>query len=161
MLLEATQSFELRHPGTSQDALHFVRTPAVALSQLRFIRGLDTKQEQVRGELIVPVAMLGDVDLPFSSRLQSTPDGAVLLAAELPDERAWVEVNGQATVDSQNKMSFAFQLRAHLQLPEAEGWGSAAFEKMVRAAANRTLERIAAALPGGIQAALEQSRASA
>ena len=42
-------------------------------------------------------------------------------------------------------------------LPEAEGWGGAAFEKMVRSAAERTLTRLAGELPQGIGAALPEA----
>lgn len=161
MLIEAAQRFELPYSGSRQTALAFVRTPAQALSQLRFIRNLQAQGTEVSGELVVPVAMLGDVDLPFVSEVELTPDGALLRPRPLPQERAWVEVQGQAQVTDSGQLHFEFQFRAHLQVPQAEGWGGAAFEKMVRAAAHRTLGRIAAALPGSLQSALEEIEAHA
>ncbi|MFB9993663.1 DUF3809 domain-containing protein [Deinococcus oregonensis] len=154
MILEAEQSFSLTHPQGQAAALAFVRDPALALSRVRFLRGLVGHAQGVRGELIVPVPVLGEVDLPFSSLLQETPDGATLTPQPITGERAWVEVSGQAAADSAGLISFGFHFVAHLATPEAEGWGGAAFEKMVRAAAGRTLERVARELPQGIAAAL-------
>lgn len=161
MLLEAEQSFGLRHPGGEAAALAFVRDPQQSLAQVRFLRGLQSAEREgggaaVSGELIVSVPAMGEVDLPFRSALEQTPHGAALLPLNLSGERAWVEVSGQAEV-SGGEMQFHFQFRAHLTLPSGEGWGSAAFEKMVQAAAARTLARVAAALPQGIAAALPVS----
>ena len=52
------------------------------------------------------------------------------------------------------ELHFTFQFRAHLATPDAQGWGGAAFEKMIRAAASRTLDRVARELPSSIRAAL-------
>ncbi|MDL2342898.1 DUF3809 domain-containing protein [Deinococcus sp. MIMF12] len=154
MLFEARQAFTLTHPGGHGAALAFVRDAGVSLSRVRFLRGLRGDAAGVHGELVVPVPLLGEVDLPFFSLLQPTPDGAELRPQPVTGERAWVEVAGQARVDAAGEMAFEFQFRAHLRLPEAEGWGGAAFEKMVRSAAERTLERLAGELPQGIAAAL-------
>jgi hypothetical protein len=154
MILEAQQSFSLTHPHGQAAALAFVRDPALALSRVRFLRGLAGNAEGVRGELIVPVPVLGEVDLPFFSLLQVTPDGATLTPQPITGERAWVEVSGTASADRAGLIGFHFHFVAHLATPEAEGWGGAAFEKMVRAAAGRTLERVARELPQGIGAAV-------
>lgn len=154
MILEAQQSFSLTHPHGQAEALAFVRDPALALSRVRFLRGLEGNPEGVRGELIVPVPVLGEVDLPFFSLLHLAPDGATLTPQPITGERAWVEVSGTASADGAGLITFHFHFVAHLATPEAEGWGGAAFEKMVRAAAGRTLERVARELPQGIGAAL-------
>lgn len=154
MILSAEQSFTLRHPHGQAAALAFVREPAVALAGVRFLRGLDSDGEQVWGELLVTVPLLGEVDLPFRSELVRTAQGAELRPLTLTGERAWVAVSGQATAAEGGEMAFAFQFQAHLATPEAEGWGGAAFEKMVQAAAGRTLERVAKALPEGLAAGL-------
>lgn len=153
MILDAEQTFTLPYPGPPADAVAFVRDPARALGRLRFLRDLRADQESVRGELVVPLPGLGDADLPFHSLLSVTPDGAELLPQPLSGERAWVEVAGQARAEGTD-LHFAFQFRAHLATPDAQGWGGAAFEKMIRAAATRTLDRVARELPGSIQAAL-------
>ena len=154
MILSAEQSFTLRHPHGQAAALAFVREPAAALAGVRFLRGLDSDGEQVWGELLVTVPLLGEVDLPFRSELVRTAQGAELRPLTLTGERAWVAVSGQATAAEAGEMVFAFQFQAHLATPEAEGWGGAAFEKMVQAAAGRTLERVAQALPEGLAAGL-------
>ncbi|EYB67143.1 hypothetical protein DEIPH_ctg051orf0058 [Deinococcus phoenicis] len=154
MLIEAQQTFTLRHPGGQAAGLAFVRDAGAALAHVRFLRGLRADARGVTGELIVPVPVLGEVDLPFLSRLTVTPDGATLTPQPIGGERAWVEVAGQAQVDAAGAVTFHFHFRAHLATPQAEGWGGAAFEKMVRAAAGRTLERVAGELPAGIGAAM-------
>lgn len=153
MILRAEQTFRLRHPHGQAAALAYVRDPAAALAGVRFLRGLASDGEQVRGELLVTVPLLGEVDLPFCSDLVATPQGAELRPLVLTGERAWVAVSGQAAAED-GEMTFHFQFQAHLATPEAEGWGGAAFEKMVQAAAGRTLERVAKALPEGLAAGL-------
>ena len=154
MILRAEQSFRLRHPHGQAAALDFVRDPAAALAGVRFLRGLGASGAEVWGELLVTVPLLGEVDLPFRSELRRTPHGAELLPLPLTGERAWVAVSGQAAAGGAGEMTFQFQFEAHLATPEAEGWGGAAFEKMVQAAAGRTLERVAKALPEGLAAGL-------
>lgn len=153
MIFDAAQTFTLPYPGPPADALAFVRDPARALGRLRFLRDLRADEGGVRGELVVPLPGLGDADLPFHSLLSVTPDGADLISQALSGERAWVEVAGQARAEGKD-LHFTFQFRAHLATPDAQGWGGAAFEKMIRAAASRTLDRVARELPGSIRAAL-------
>ncbi|MVN86779.1 DUF3809 domain-containing protein [Deinococcus sp. HMF7620] len=147
--VEAAQTFTVPWSGAPDAALAFVQAPARALSRVRFLRDLRTEGAMVRGELLVPLPGLGDVDLPFCSVVQATPDGAELRPQAVNGERAWVEVAGQARWAG-DELHFAFQFCAHLATPDAQGWGGAAFEKMVRAAAGRTLERVARELPLGI-----------
>lgn len=156
MILLARQQFTLRHPGGGAQALAFVRDPARSLAAVDFLRDLRADARQVRGELVVAVPVLGEVDLPFCSHLHATPAGAELRPQPLAHERAWVEVGGVARADAQGEMAFSFEFRAHLSVPEGGGWGGAAFEKMARAAAERTLERLARTLPVRIAAALPQ-----
>ena len=153
MIVEATQDFTLPWTGDDAAALSFVRDPARALARVRFLRDLRADGEGVRGELLVPLPGLGEVDLPFHSALTATPDGATLTPQPISGERAWVEVSGQARAEGA-ELHFTFQFRAHLATPDAQGWGGAAFEKMIRAAASRTLDRVARELPGSIRAAL-------
>lgn len=152
--IEASQTFALPHPGGQAAALAFVRDAGRALARVQFLRDLRAGPAGVSGELVVTVPVLGEVDLPFRSRLEELPRGAALLPQPVAGERAWVEVAGEAQVDGAGVATFHFHFRAHLGLPQAEGWGGAAFEKMVRAAAARTLERVAGELPQGIEAAV-------
>ncbi|UBV42644.1 DUF3809 domain-containing protein [Deinococcus taeanensis] len=156
MIVEATQHFTLPWTGAPAAALAFVQNPARALSHLRFLRNLHAGPDGVRGELLVPLPGLGEVDLPFHSTLGLTPDGATLTPAALTGERAWVEVAGQASAQG-DTLTFAFHFRAHLATPDAQGWGGAAFEKMIRAAAGRTLDRVARELPAAIASAVQDA----
>lgn len=154
MQIEAEQTFTLEFPGTPQEALAFLRDPARSLAYVRFLRGLSVTQTdaggpEVRAVLVVNVPMLGEIDLPLHSRLLHTPQGATLEAQPLEGERAWIELNGAGTAEDR-LLRYAFRFTAHIEMPSAEKWGGAAFEKMVRAAAERTLSRLAHELPEGI-----------
>ncbi|PNY82959.1 DUF3809 domain-containing protein [Deinococcus koreensis] len=177
MIIESAQQFTLVYPGPPEGALAFVRDPAWSLSRVRFLSGLRATARELRGDLLVHLPVLGQVDLPFSSVLQLTPVGAALDPQSLEHERAWVEVSGVAQVElvtsvpdtgapdrgALTPVRFSFQFRAHLATPDGGGptggggvgWGGAAFGKMVRAAATRTLERVAQELPEGIRQAME------
>lgn len=160
MILQASQDFTLPFTGTRESALEFVRSPQVALSRARFLTGLHSQAEHFSGELVVRAPGLGDVILPFHSVLERTPEGALLRGQNLEGERAWVSVNGRASVLEGRQIEFQFDFVAHVGLPAGEGWGGAAFEKMVKAASQRTLARIAEALPRDIGAALSEVEAA-
>lgn len=152
MHIASQQQFELTHPQGHAAALAFVRDAGQSLGQVHFLRDLRATDTQVSGELVVAVPLIGTVDLPFVSDILPTEQGAVLRPHTL-DERAWVAVSGKARVVEAH-MHFEFDFVGHLATPSGEHWGSAAFEKMVQAAAQRTLERVAAELPAAVAAAL-------
>ncbi|MGY2893224.1 DUF3809 domain-containing protein [Deinococcus sp. UYEF24] len=166
MQIEAEQTFTLEFPGTPQEALAFLRDPARSLACVRFLRGLSVTQTgvtqpdaggpEVRAVLLVNVPMLGEIDLPLHSRLLHTSQGATLEAQPLEGERAWIELNGEGTAED-CLLRYTFRFTAHIEMPSAEKWGGAAFEKMVRAAAERTLSRLARELPEGIGRAMSQT----
>jgi hypothetical protein len=147
--IEAEQTFTLAFPGRPQDAVAFLRDPARSLAGVQFLRGLDVSGLQVRAVLLVNVPMLGEIDLPLHSRVVYTPQGAALEAQPIEGERAWIELNGEGRAED-SLLFYAFRFTAHIEMPSAEQWGGAAFEKMVRAAAERTLSRLARELPEGI-----------
>jgi Protein of unknown function (DUF3809) len=147
--IEASQSFTLEFPGTPAAALAYLQSPARSLAGVRFLRELNADHEGVRAVLLVNVPMLGEIDLPMHSRLVRTPAGARLEAQAVENERAWIELSGEGTAQG-TVLSYDFQFTAHLDVPSAEKWGGAAFEKMVRAAAERTLARLARELPEGV-----------
>ncbi|MFC4456446.1 DUF3809 domain-containing protein [Deinococcus sonorensis] len=155
MRIEAEQTFTLPFPGSPEAALAFLRDPARALARVRFLKQLQADAAGVRAVLLVQVPMLGEVDLPLHSSLVQLDGSARLEAQPLTDERAWIELWGDGAVqpgDSAGSSALAYHFRfvAHLALPEAEQWGGAAFEKMVQAAARRTLERLTRELPEAI-----------
>ncbi|MGI8748568.1 MAG: DUF3809 domain-containing protein [Deinococcus sp.] len=149
MQIEAAQDFTLPFPGRPEAALALLRDPARSLGGLTFLRELRADAGGVWAVLAVTVPLLGEVDLPLHSRLLHTPQGARLEAQPLEGERAWIELNGEGTAEG-SLLHYHFRFIAHLDTPSAEKWGGLAFEKMVRAAAGRTLERLARELPEGI-----------
>ena len=158
MIVETLQTVRLDAPHEAA-ALAFLRDPARALSQVRFLRELQLSGPQVRGVLAVQFPMLGEVTLPFVSVLEETPGGARLLPQSLGHERAWLEVAGEGTL-SGAALEYSFTFRAHLDTPTAEKWGGAAFEKMVRAAASRAMARVTRELPQAMAAALAEGAGS-
>ena len=149
MQIEAEQTFTLEFPGTPSEALAFLHDPARSLTGVRFLRDLEVSGADLRAVLLVNVPMLGEIELPLYSRLVQTAQGARLEPQPLTGERAWIELNGEATAAGR-LLSYVFRFTAHIEMPSAEKWGGAAFEKMVRAAAERTLNRLARELPEGM-----------
>ncbi|TSA86832.1 DUF3809 domain-containing protein [Deinococcus detaillensis] len=154
MIVEASERFELPAPADDATALAFLRDPARSLAKVRFLRELAVSGHEVRGVLAVQLPMLGEVTLPFFSVLDVTPLGARLIPQALENERAWIEVGGEGQL-KEAALAYVFVFRAHLQMPTAEKWGGEAFEKMVRAAASRTIARVAQELPRAVGEALE------
>lgn len=159
MIVEACERFELPAPADAAAALAFLHDPTRTLAKVHFLRELSVSGQtpnatEVRGVLTVQLPMLGEVTLPFLSVLEVTPLGARLLPQVLENERAWIEVEGQGQL-LEATLAYVFVFRAHLQMPAAEKWGGAAFEKMVRAAASRTIARVAQELPRAVGEALK------
>lgn len=156
MIVEAREAFELPAPADSAAALTFLRDPARSLARVRFLRELTVNGNEVRGVLAVQLPMLGEVTLPFFSVLEETELGARLIPQASENERAWIEVEGEGQLEGAT-LAYVFVFRTHLQIPAAEKWGGAAFEKMVRAAASRTIARVAQELPRAMGEALAES----
>ncbi len=156
MIVEARQPFTLAAPSDPAAALAFVRDLTRSLSRVRFLKALEVEPPEVRGVLSAQLPMLGEVTLPFFSVLEMTPQGARLRPQLLSGERAWLEVGGEAALVG-SELEYMFVFRAHLQTPAAEQWGAAAFEKMVQAAAARTMQKVARELPPAVAAALAES----
>ncbi|MDO4262967.1 MAG: DUF3809 domain-containing protein [Deinococcus sp.] len=158
MQFGAQQSFTLHCPGDRAAALAWAQAADQALAQVTFLQDVRLDGQTLHGELRVPVPLLGDITLPFVSRLEAIPNGAALTPQALPERRGWVEVRGQAVVgDSEGRstrVELSFDFQAFLRLPDSGNLGGAAFEKMVRATAQRTIERVLAELPGQLQASM-------
>ena len=157
MIVEAREPFTLTAPPDAAAALAFLRDPARSLAKVGFLRGLQVSGAEVRGVLAVQLPMLGEVTLPFFSVLEETEWGARLRPQMIENERAWLEVEGEGML-SGPELEYQFVFRAHLAMPAAEKWGGSAFEKMVQAAASRTMARVARELPKAMAAALAEVR---
>ncbi|ADY25427.1 hypothetical protein Deipr_0254 [Deinococcus proteolyticus MRP] len=162
MQFGAQQRFTLTHPGTPAEALAWAQAPGRALVQVDFLQDVQLSGAHLSGELRVPVPLLGEITLPFVSRLDTAPSGASLTPQPLPERRGWVEVSGQATVGEPapagggTPVELSFDFQAFLRLPDSGNLGGAAFEKMVRATAQRTIERVLVGLPEQLQASMGQ-----
>ena len=152
MIVSAREQFELAAPA-DEAALAFLRNPVQALSKVRFLREVQVSGQTISGVLAVQLPLLGEVTLPFVSVLEDTPTGARLLPQAIEQERAWLEVVGEGKLLT-GQLGYVFEFRAHLDTPAADKWGGAAFEKMVQAAASRTMSRVAQDLPRALAAAL-------
>lgn len=155
MIVEASELFTLTAPPDPAAALTFLRDPARALAGVRFLRDVQVSGAEVRGVLAVQLPMVGEVTLPFFSVLENTDRGARLVPQGIQNERAWLEVEGEGVL-SGLLLEYAFVFRAHLDIPAAEKWGGSAFEKMVQAAASRTMARVTQELPRALAAALAE-----
>ena len=162
MKLEVEREFVLAHPGTSKQAIAFVQNVPVSLAHVPFIRNLRLEGSDVFADLRIDAPIIGEQHLDFHSRLETTEDGARLISLERSG-KAWAEVGGQAHVtperlDSLNSAnsSIRYRLRIviHLELPVTDRWGGRAFEKMVHATAQRSIERLSLEFPEGVLAAM-------
>lgn len=157
-MVYSQQQFQLSHTLTYEAALAFVRQPHLSLRHVHFLYQLNFDQAPeggiLSGKLRLRIPVIGEVTLPFRSQLQHTETGAILIPDTSSDARLWVEVGGLATV-KEELLQFDFEFRAHLPTNETE-WGTKAFEKMVDAAANRTLARVSGALPEALTQALQE-----
>ncbi|GHG00588.1 hypothetical protein GCM10017783_10890 [Deinococcus piscis] len=160
MQFGARQVFTLHHPGDRAAALAWARAAERALAQVTFLQDVQLDSHTLSGELRVPVPLLGEITLPFASLLTATESGADLTPQPLTERRGWVEVNGQAVVGEPAQtaggtpVELSFDFQAFLRLPDSGNLGGAAFEKMVRATAQRTIERVLTELPGQLQASM-------
>jgi carbon monoxide dehydrogenase subunit G len=155
--LEVIRTFTIGHPGSTDEAIAYLRDVRKSLARVSFIRDLRVEGDNVFADLVVDVPVLGEQRLDFHSRLESAPNGANLIA--LPKQgRAWAEVSGEGRVTPANfgsSIEYTLRITAHLEMPTAEKWGGRAFEKMARATAEKAIDRMTLEFPKGVQAGYE------
>jgi hypothetical protein len=171
--LEVEREFVLAHPGSLAQAIAFVQNVPVSLAHVSFIRNLRLEGSDIFADLRIDAPIIGEQHLDFHSRLETTEDGAKLIALERTG-KAWAEVAGQAHVTADTGQvsgsadtgqvdvapsSIRYQLRIviHLELPVTDRWGGRAFEKMAHATAQRSVERLSLEFPNGVLAAMPAS----
>lgn len=161
----ADTRFTLLYPGLPAAALAWAQAADRALSQVEFLQDIRLEGDLLSGQLRVPVPLLGDITLPFCSCLERRAHGAALTPQVLVGRRGWVEVRGLAEVgpaqEDGTPVTLDFDFRAHLSLPQSGNRGGAAFEKMVRATAQRTTERVLAQLPEQLHRSMSPAPPSA
>ena len=160
MKLEVEREFVLPYPGTPAQASVFVQNVPISLAHVPFIHGLRLEGTDVFADLRIDAPIIGEQHLDFHSRLETTEDGAQLIALQRTG-KAWAEVAGQAHVTPDGATSsilYALQIVVHLELPVTDRWGGRAFEKMAHATAQRSIERLSLEFPDGVLAAMFSSQ---
>ena len=169
MTFDHAVRFELDVALSREEALSFVRDVPASLSRARFLRGLSVGPPQgggigiVTATLPVNAALFGQRDLPFRSRLHRSDAGARLegLPIDAPGP-GWAEVSGSVDVTplpTGSRLSYAFDLRVHVALPEPERWGGHALTKMIAYTASTVLARVTEAFPAAVAEAAAERHA--
>ncbi len=161
MKLEVDREFVLPFPGPVAQAITFVQNVPVSLAHVSFIRNLRLEGSDIFADLRIDAPIIGEQLLDFHSRLETTDDGARLIALERTG-KAWAEVAGQAHVtadtgqasDAASSIRYQLRIVIHLELPVTDRWGGRAFEKMAHATAQRSIERLSLEFPEGVLAAM-------
>lgn len=161
MTFDHAVQFDLEVPLGYDDAVAFVRDVRSSLSRAAFLRGLSVDPPSgggigtVTATLPVNAALFGQRDLPFRSRLHATPDGARLEGLPIHAEGpGWAQVSGVARVapngEATVRLSYAFEIRVHVALPEPERWGGQALTTMIAYTARTVLTRVTDAFPAAV-----------
>jgi hypothetical protein len=97
----------------------------------------------IKGQINTKVVLLGEVSLPFHSRLVDLGLGRAGLEALAIDSPPpfWAELSGEGHA-TQGQLHYQMHLRVHAQLPEGEKWGGKALRRMVEATFERAIERV-------------------
>lgn len=148
-------------------AIDFVQDVARSLSKADFLEDLLVEaapEPRVYAAIPVNAALFGQQRLPFESVLVPTSRGAHLRPLPLVDVRpGWAEVAGQAEVTAVpggSRVTYAFDIAIHLEVPEPEKWGGRALLKMIEYTAGKVLERVCAKFPPAVQAAAREVEAA-
>lgn len=152
---------------SSEEAIRFVRDVELSLSHADFLEDLSVEsaaEPRVYAAIPVNAALFGQQRLPFESVLVPTERGASLRPLPLVDVGpGWAEVAGLARVESLaggSRVSYAFDIAIHLELPEPEQWGGRALLKMIEFTASKVLERVCAKFPVAVKAAARELEAT-
>lgn len=142
------------------DALEFVRDVQRSLAGAHLADSLRLSggsPELVSASLPVNTPLFGRRELPFVSELHLTPDGARLVpTATETAGRGWAEVGGEARVAPHaagSHIDYALDLTIHLQLPDADRWGTKALTKMIELTASSVLRQLSERLRSSVEAA--------
>jgi len=152
--------FEVEVELDLDDAIAFARDVSASLSRAAFLRDLTVGPPHgggvgtVTATLPVNAALFGQRDLPFRSRLHLVPAGARLEGLPIDaDGPGWAQVSGGVDVTRSprgSRLSYAFDIRVHVALPEPERWGGQALTKMIAYTASTVLTRVTDAFPAAV-----------
>lgn len=103
----------------------------------------------VEGHLLAEAPFLGQIQLPFRSRIETRGPVARLVALSLPEQpRFWAEPEGEGHA-VEGELVYRLTLRIHAELPEGEKWGGRALRRMAEVAFDRSVERVLQRLAEG------------
>lgn len=161
MRLTESLSFSFGSELSEAAALSFVRDVERSLTGANLLAGvqlLPGEPLRLSAHLPVNTPLFGRRELPFVSEVHLTERGAALVPAELAYEgRGWAEVGGEATVEPTatggSQLSYALVLTIHLDLPDADHWGTRALTKMIELTAGTVLRQLSERLPASVEAA--------
>ncbi|WP_456412892.1 DUF3809 family protein [Oceanithermus profundus] len=127
--------------------------PQEALGRLAVFRDLELSGDELRGALVAPFALLGEVRFPFRARFTTRGETASLEPLDPGADDLAAELSGRARREG-SQVCYRARVRLRVRLPEGEKWGGRAFKKMAEAAFARTLERTLADVNRGAHGGL-------
>ena len=160
MKLTESLEFGFSSPLQVESALAFVRDVERSLASAHLLDGLEVKPglpQLVSASLPVNTPLFGRRELPFTSELHYTPDGARLVPiSNEVTGRGRAEVGGEARAvpdGAGSRIEYALDLTIYLDLPEAERWGTKALTKMIELTAGSVLRQLGERLRAAVEAA--------
>lgn len=149
-------------------ALRYVRDVKRSLGGANLLGGLQVlpgEPPRVSAHLPVTTPLFGRRELPFLSELRNTEAGAELVPLPFTHAgRGWAEVGGEARVEAAgagSRVEYTLNVTIHLDLPEADRWGTKALTKMIELTAGTVLRQLSERLPRSIEAAARTEGAQA
>lgn len=168
MKLAETLRFGFDSEMDEAGALAFVRDVERSLAGANLLGGLRVlpgEPPRVSAHLPVTTPLFGRRELPFLSELRTTETGAELVPVPFtPGGRGWAEVGGRARVlgaEAGSHIRYVLSVAIHLDLPEADRWGTRALTKMIELTAGTVLRQLSERLPRSIEAAARAGSAPA
>jgi hypothetical protein len=131
-------AFSLTLPGTVEDLL---KPEAVFAGRGPFGK-LVRHGEELHGTLVAEAPLIGEIEMPFRSRLVQLGENRAQLEALAGESPLsfWAELWGQGEA-KQGQLHYRLNLRIHAQLPAGDKWGGQALRKMAEAAFERQIDK--------------------
>ncbi len=152
--------FTVATPMAHATALEFVRRAELSLAAANVLEDVHVQPGPptlLSAYLPISTPLFGRRRLRFVSELVETAAGAALVATEpVTGAQAWADVGGEAVVTPSaagSDLRYVFDMTVHLDIPDADRWGTKALTRMIELTAGTVLRSLAARLRAGIQTA--------
>lgn len=149
LTLRERLEFSVRTSLEHQQAVAFVRDVARSLAAGKVLEDLHVTPglpALVSACLPINTPLFGRRQLRFVSELRETVTGAALVPTTgVEGERAWAEVGGEAIAfacEGGSRLDYALDLTIHLDLPDADRWGTRALTRMIELTAGTVLRSL-------------------